>query len=1359
MTSIASIRSRVFARFACAAFFAFAVSSLHAQTHLSGSYNNQSITGDVVIDPGVTASFSSGTTFSGANAGLGDASTLNWNQNGTLVGKVFTFGSGGSATLNVGAGFALTLDSATSLTGGIILSGAISSSIVNQGAVIHNAGAGYIYGPAVSNASGGTITAVAGSTLSIGLWPTDAFANAAGGLVEADGAGSVITLLAVFNQGTISATNGGLIDFAGDTMTTADLGTVQLSNGGRVQLSGTINNESDTLVAPTGGTFELAGGFIIGGTVAADALTFTSTGGLLDHVLYNGDLIIAPNAQVSVTDTNGHSSVAGTNIVMNNGSLLVWSQDDTFVAKHITSGAGGVSAQFVAVGSIVTFDANTNFSGSLNLSGQAGGAIINYGAINQTSGPGLIYGDSFTNGNGGNVQAISFGTTLQIGVNPTDVMTNQAGGIIQASLGAEITLLNVINQGTYVADSGVFHVIGANNTTANLGSTTLLNGGRILIEGVVDNSAQTLTAPTGGTYELSGGEIDHGTIGPGALSFTSSNGTLNAVTINDNLVVADNAVGTFSGGTTFTGSSATVGAMAHLYWDQNGTLTGKALNFGGPDDSGRITVDVNYSLTFGAGTTAGGIMEIVGATGATFINQGSILTTHGTSYIYGDSMTNASGGTITATGGSFIFFGYGSGETITNASGGTLTADGASSTVFLRNVINQGTVRALNGGIVAIDGPDNITAHLGTIQLVNGGIARITGMLDNTSASLSAPTGGTYQLAGGHIIGGSVDANAISFSPTPGVLDGVGILGDLNIGDGNNTVYFTNGTVFSGTNAYIGEGSTLILTQDGTLSNHTITFGSATAPGTISVGASDTLIIDSTTTLIGNMVLYVGVGGSITNQGLINHTTVYSTIYGNTFVNASGGVVMATGGSTLAIGFDDGEYMLNDVGGTLIATGTNSTLRLHNFLNLGSIQADNNGAIAFIGTYATADIGDVQTASGGRVFLEGALDNTAASLSTFTGGHFELNGGHITGGSIDPGALTFTNLGGILSGVDFLGDFALSGNAIVQVDGGTTIGGTNLSFANNGTLNWQQTGTLDNKLMSFAANGAIFLNATNASLTIGVTSSATGAVHFTADASTGTYLLNQGSITNTTGTGELYARTFRNEGSITQSGGSLSLGSISPGFSTVNAAGGLITVISGTASVLSPLSNQGTINVQGGTLVTGVNLSNDSGGRIQGNGIIDGSLTMAGGTLAPGNSIGTLTVANGTFAVTGPATFAVELGGTASDQLLFTNPASMIDIGAGLLTLDLTLVAAPDMSTTFTIMGTSGGPNTFGSGRFAGLMNSGDTFSVSYMATNYDFEINYLSTGITLNFTPVPEPSTYALLGLGLLALGLRRKR
>jgi len=186
-------------------------------------------------------------------------------------------------------------------------------------------------------------------------------------------------------------------------------------------------------------------------------------------------------------------------------------------------------------------------------------------------------------------------------------------------------------------------------------------------------------------------------------------------------------------------------------------------------------------------------------------------------------------------------------------------------------------------------------------------------------------------------------------------------------------------------------------------------------------------------------------------------------------------------------------------------------------------------------------------------------------------------------------------------------------------------------------------------------------------------------------------------------------------------------------------------------------TNAGILNSQSGFLYVSGALTNTTGGTVTGPGGFSGNIAFAGGTLAPGLTLGNLTFANGTFAVTGPTALNIDLGGAVSDQVIFQNPTGAVNLGASLLTLNLNLVSAPTLNTTFDLLHISSGGSGF-SGTLVGLPLTGDPIVASYAATPYTFYINYLPNDITLVYG-VPEPSTWALLGAGLSLLAFRRRR
>ena len=835
--------------------------------------------------------------------------------------------------------------------------------------------------------------------------------------------------------------------------------------------------------------------------------------------------------------------------------------------------------------------------------------------------------------------------------------------------------------------------------------------------------------------------------------------------LSGSFIINASTTATFVSGYTFVSpTTLTLGNYSTLNWNQNAILGGTAITAGtAAGYYATINVGTGNSLTLDSATTLTGDVYLYGNTGATIINQGTISQTSGTGYIYGATgQTFTNQGAITASGGSSLNIGYYyTGQTVTNASGGTITSDGAGTNIYLQNIVNQGTLTAQNGGVLEFQGGSNTTANLGNVVIGSGGgHAYLQGIFDNTSATLNAPTGGAYELYGGTINNGTIAAGALSFTGSGGTLSNVSYTGNLNLG-ASTSVTLTNGTAFTGTNLSLGNYSTLYWNQNGTLAGKTITAGTtAGAYGEINVGTGNSLTLDSATTLTGDVYLYGNTGATITNQGTIAQTSGTGYIYGSsgpTIINQ--GAITATGASSLYVGYYyTGQTVTNASGGTITSDGAGTNIYLSNIANQGTLTAQNGGVLEFQGgSNTTANLGSVVIGSGGgHAYLNGTFDNTSglATLAAPTGGSYELYGGTINGGTIAPGALSFTSSGGTLNNVSYSGNLTLPASTSLTFTGGTTFTGISAALGNYSTLYWNQNGTLAGKAItagtSAGAYGLINVG-TNNTLTLDSATTLTGDTYLYGN--TGSTITNQGVIAQTSGTGYVYGPTIINQGAITVgSGSSLNLGYYST-YATTNTATGSITLTGGTVYVNAPLANAGVINVQSGTLNAGGYLTNGSTGILEGFGTISGNLSLAAGKLATGASIGTLTFANGSFAVTGPSTLAVQIGGISSDKFVFQNPTSTVDLGSGLLNLSITLLSTPTPTSNYTIMSIAGGVNTF-AGRFAGLPNSGDSLIATFGSNQYTLTVNYLPTAITLS---IPEPSTYALMGAGLALLVFRR--
>ncbi|MDO8544656.1 MAG: hypothetical protein Q7S40_29795, partial [Opitutaceae bacterium] len=492
-------------------FVAVLCTPLQAQTVVSGTQSAVTIPGDISISASTSATFTGGTTFTGANATLGTNAVLNWQQVVTLASKAFTFGSGAYVYLNsVNAAF--TIDPTSTLTGDIriLADGSTGTVLTNQGTINHtHASSGQLYARTFNNS--GLITATAG-TLEIGS--TSAGYNTFNtGTITANGAAAIVEIngnVANTGSGILRAENSGTLHFGG-TNTTANLGTVQIATGGHARIQGTITNTAATLPAPTGGSYELYGGTILNGSVASNALTFTSSGGTLNGATLLGTVNIPANTHSNIASTSGPAGMTGASVTWGNNAYFYLSN---------------VNAAF-------TIDPTSTLTGDIRIlaDGSTGTVLTNQGAINHThASSGQLYARTFNNS--GPITATA--GTLEIGSTSAGYNTFNTGTITANGAAAIVEINgNVANTGTGILRAENFGTLhfGGTNTTANLGTVQIATGGHARIQGTITNTAATLPAPTGGSYELYGGTILNGSVASNALTFTSSGGTLNGATL------------------------------------------------------------------------------------------------------------------------------------------------------------------------------------------------------------------------------------------------------------------------------------------------------------------------------------------------------------------------------------------------------------------------------------------------------------------------------------------------------------------------------------------------------------------------------------------------------------------------------------------------------------------------------------------------------------------------------------------------------------------------------------------------------------------------------------------------------------
>lgn len=919
------------------------------------------------------------------------------------------------------------------------------------------------------------------------------------------------------------------------------------------------------------------------------------------------------------------------------------------------------------------------------------------------------------------------------------------GGFTNSGATACITVSNTSftgalgNTGTISPGNGSGNTLKITNSTitgevSNSGTISanvegILVGGSVITNGILNAGGGTITA--GGTAIIlendatfAGGIQNSGTISANtaiALVFVSnfSGGITNSATISAHNGIAMVFDSTFAGGLTNSGTISVTQQGLRI----GGTTSAQAVS--------HFSGNISNSGTIAAAT---GIFLSGGTVTGTVTNSGSITGTIGIELTNGNTLVGQinDGGTISTSS-----FGIEVGPTSKIASAGP-NAIRVFGPTFTGGISNAGTISATdsvvriegasfaggitNSGMIAGNAPlyvllvstfagginnsGTLTGNATPIILAN--VSNFSGGISNSGTITSGLGRGSLVQSVSTFSGGFTNSGTIAGAAGVGFLDGDVFNGNISNSGGITGNSLTSAALILGnsstfTGSVINSGS--LSARDGIEALNISTFagGISNSGGTITASRYGIDVSDITQ--------YGGsAAGGVTNSGSISartgiFITAVSTFAGGisnsgTITGAGEGIAVATnaghGVTTFSGGISNSGTISVGAFGIQVFKASNFSGGISNSSQVtgGTVAIDVFGGSLFAGGITNSSGG---TISGGNTGI------VANGVSSFTGGI--INTGTIAGASLGIDVTSVTHFGtSAAGGITNSGRISAGGTGIEVTGVSTFIGG----ITNTGTIigavgilvqTTPSVSVFDSGTIIGSSGTAIsFAGGTN-TLTLGPTWSITGQV------------IGAGSDTlqfagNVTGTANL---------NLTQ------IDTQFTGFSD-------FAVVSGTWDVSGTDSHNwsvtdGTLEVgdaaNPGTSIGGA-VTVGSGGTLMGHGTIGGNvMNIAGGIVAPGGTIGTLTV-GGNYTQGASSTLSIEVSPTAASKLLVGGSASL----AG----TLALVYDPGVysKATYDILHAASVSGTFAT--VSGTAPAGVAQAISYSATDVDLVLTGTGT-------------------------------
>jgi len=1064
-----------------------------------------------------------------------------FSQTGSIIANAgLKFATSQSFTLNNGV--LLTINNGANTAGGLLVAGAVSVIIANEGTAtgLTTEGSGDLV--IRTDAAGDSldiqvpITTTTGGLTKNGLGTLIlSAANAYSGATFINAGTLVLGNAAALSASAVTVQVGGVLDLNGVTILNAvTLHGAGINNGGAL-----INNST---TAASIGALTIGFGNGTGGIGASIGGTgnITSTG-----VLEGNSMLVKTGAGTLTLGDDGGNALSSTR----NGLIRI--DAGTLRVSNSTSALGVATSAVILNGGVLSLGSTASIV-AYPTSVTASSAIV---SDVFTAGPGLTHtlgvlaigGHTLTVSAGSNVitastnAGITFGATTLLGSPTFDVQspTTATGGTTTLTLGAlndqgVAKTINFVNTGAATTnsvvtlsaamgsliDGTVVNITsGTNagvtlnlNAAAALGTLTQVN----LSSGSVLNlgAAQTLGSLSGdgnvtGAFVLTIGNANSATV-----QNTEFSGVLGFGGVGTGLTKNGLGTLTLSGANTYTGATLVSGGILKLNnTSALGATSGVTINTVGAVDLNGQTTNQNFIGINGTGVNSGGaiinssattgiIMGTVALIGHSSIGGAGDITINNSTGITGNlQLTKVGAGTLTIINSTTTSARTGANQIDAGTlrlESAALTAVSATGTsgawIFNGGILSLGydTTNALMTGAVTVNGNSTVITDVATLN--NAAVTHTMGLVTmNNNSTLTVRTGSNV-VAGGTqgmtfstvTLNGSATFD-VQNSATATTRLTLGAFTDLAIAP--RTINFTN----------TGAGTTNSIV--------TLTLASVLSDGTIvnvnsGANAGVTLNMNTSSSVLGTLAQVNVNGSSVLNLGIAQ---TFGSLSGNG--NVTGAFVLTVGNSlntpalssdfSGVLGFGGVATGLTKNGlGTLTLSGANAytgaTLVSGGILKLNNASALGATTGVTIGAGATVDLNGQSTdrnfisINGTGISSIGAIINSSSTSATITGTVVQVAVAKI-GGS---GDILINNLGGI------------TGNALLTKAGGGMLTVTSVNTSARSGTNQIDEGTLRVQAATAISSigvGAYALNGGTLSLGFDVSNPLTNAVNLLSD--------------------------------------------------------------------------------------------------------------------------------------------------------------------------------------------------------------------------------------------------------------------